>query len=74
MENQVTRLELTYRYRAKIAQAIAEYGRTLRVIHRAWGCPIPPSQDCMSAMGNAWGTCRVAFKLADLELEGRYHD
>lgn len=59
----------TYIYRREIAQAIAHYSKNLRVIFAAHGSPIPPSPECAGAMGNAWGTCRVAFKLADLKLE-----
>jgi hypothetical protein len=65
----MTNSEVTYIYRREVAKAIKTYGAALRAIHLAYGSPIPPSIDCMSAMGNAWGTCRVAFKLADLKLE-----
>ena len=65
----MTNSEATYIYRREIAQAIKLYSESLRLIFARYGSPIPPSIDCMSAMGNAWGTCRVAFKLADLKLE-----
>jgi|HubBroStandDraft_1064217.scaffolds.fasta_scaffold112521_2 hypothetical protein len=67
----MTRFEASYLYRRDIAAAISQYGRNLRTCFAAWGSPIPPTQECMSAMGNAWGTCRVRLDRADRALEER---
>ena len=65
----MTHVAATYLYRRAIAEAIRAYSARLRTIFAAHGSPIPPSQDCMSAMGNAWATCRVDFFKADQKLE-----
>ena len=67
----MTNEHATFLYRREIAQAKARYSATLRQIFAAHGSPIPPTIECASAMGNAWGTCRVAFKQADQRLAAR---
>ena len=70
----MTNDEATFLYRRDIAAAIASYSRKLREIFEAWGRPIPPTQDCMAAMVDAWATCRVAFARADGLLDKRRAD
>jgi hypothetical protein len=61
----------TFLYRREVARAIARYRAALRQIFAAHGSPIPPTFECAGAMGDAWGTCRVAFKQADQRLAAR---
>lgn len=67
----MTGSDAAYIYRRDIAAAIRDYGASLREIFLAHDSPIPPSPECAGAMGNAWGTCRVRFALADIMLEKR---
>lgn len=61
-------MEATFRYRRAIADATQRYTASLKQIFLVHGCPIPPSPECAGAMGNAWGTWRVAVAAADREL------
>lgn len=65
----MTNSDAAYLYRKAIAAAMQQYGKELRAAFQAWGNPIPPTQECMSAMGNAWGNCRVRFHCAGLALD-----
>jgi len=67
----MTNEHATYLYRREIKKAIADYSASLRRIFAAHGSPVPPTLECGAAMGNAWGTCRVAFKQADQRLAAR---
>lgn len=64
----MTRIEATYLYRREIKAAIENYNKRIRVIWAAWGNPIPLSQECASAMIDAWGNLRVAWSRADQKL------
>lgn len=62
-------LEATWRYRRAVKAAVRQYEARKRTIWAAWGKPIPLHPDCASAMINAWAECRIAWRLADAELQ-----
>lgn len=64
-----TRTDPTYAYRRRIQEAIDYYSDSIKEIWQVHSCPVPISQDCASAMINAWGTLRVAWAKADMLLE-----
>lgn len=70
----VTNSAATYRYRERVRAAIAEYTRRVKETWEVYGCPVPVTQDCMAAMINAWGTLRVAWSIADKELNQARED
>lgn len=59
----------TYRYRERIREAIAAYAKQIREVWKVYEEPVPITQDCASAMINAWGILRVAWAKADMLLQ-----